>query len=41
MSEDFDDIGEGGGDEGEVDIVAKFAYDSSLRQFKESIHNSA
>jgi hypothetical protein len=34
MSEDFDDMGDsnanGGGDE-EMDVVAKFAYESSLR----------
>lgn len=40
MSEDFDDMGEAGNGE-EIDIVAKFAYESSLRQFKESIHASA
>jgi hypothetical protein len=35
MSEDYDDVGEGNQNSGaeEMDIVAKFAYESSLRQF--------
>lgn len=40
MMEDYDDVGGGGeGNAGgeEIDVVAKFAYDSSLRQFHESI----
>ena len=38
MMEDYDDVGEGGNAGGEeIDVVAKFAYDSSLRQFHESI----
>jgi hypothetical protein len=41
MSEDYDDMGEGGGGGEEIDVVAKFAYESSLRQFKESIIASA
>jgi hypothetical protein len=44
MSEDYDDVGEGGqnanGGE-EMDVVAKFAYESSLRQFHENIMKSA
>jgi hypothetical protein len=32
MMEDYDDVGEGGNAGGEeIDVVAKFAYDSSLR----------
>lgn len=38
MSEDVDDMGgENGGGEEEIDVVAKFAYESSLRQFKDNI----
>jgi hypothetical protein len=33
MSEDYDDMGEGGHGGEEIDVVAKFAYESSLRQF--------
>ena len=42
MSEDVDDMGgENGGGEEEIDVVAKFAYESSLRQFKDNIIQSA
>jgi hypothetical protein len=41
MSEDYDDVGEGNGSGEEMDVVAKFAYDSSLRQFQENILQSA
>ena len=37
MMEDYDDVGEGNAGGEEIDVVAKFAYDSSLRQFHESI----
>ena len=44
MSEDYDDVGEsntnGAGGE-EIDVVAKFAYESSMRQFQENILQSA
>ena len=34
MCEDYDDIiGEGGAGGEEIDVVAKFAYESTLRQF--------
>jgi hypothetical protein len=41
MSEDYDDMGEGSNGGEEIDVVAKYAYESSLRQFKESIVASA
>ncbi len=45
MMEDYDDVGGGGesnaGAGEEIDVVAKFAYDSSLRQFHESIMAAA
>jgi hypothetical protein len=47
MSEDYDDVGEanGSGNQAaggeEMDVVAKFAYESSLRQFQENILQSA
>jgi hypothetical protein len=31
MMEDYDDVGEGNAGGEEIDVVAKFAYDSSLR----------
>ena len=40
MSEDFEDVDENDGEE-EVDIVQKYAYDSSMRQFQENILKSA
>ena len=40
MSEDFEDVDENDGEE-EVDIVQKYAYDSSMRQFHENILKSA
>ena len=33
MSEDFDNVGDNNAGGEEMDIVAKFAYESSLRQF--------
>jgi hypothetical protein len=43
MSEDFDDMGNEGGNAGgeEMDVVQKYAYESSLRQFQEGIIESA
>lgn len=41
MSDDYDDVGEGGHGGEEMDVVAKFAYDSSLRQFQDNILLSA
>ena len=42
MSEDFDDVlGEGGPGGEEIDVVAKFAYESALKQFQENIYESA
>jgi hypothetical protein len=48
MSEDYDDVGDsnangaaGGGAGEEMDVVAKFAYESSMRQFQENIMQSA
>jgi len=31
MSEDYEDVGEGNAGDEEMDVVAKFAYESSLR----------
>ena len=39
MSQDFNEMSEGGGEE--LDVVAKYAYDSSLRQFKLKIIEAA
>lgn len=41
MSEDFEDVNEDEDSEEEVDIVQKYAYESSLRQFHENITKSA
>ena len=41
MMEDYDDVGESNAGGEEIDVVAKFAYDTSLRQFHESIMAAA